>query len=69
MTIPPKAALEAIVFQSDLMGLSAAVEAAGAGPSRAAFATAATELQRLAQTVKATARLIEKSAHPLRPNS
>jgi len=64
MTVSPNAVLEGIVFQSNLLALSAAVEAMGEGGR--GFASAAAELQNLARKAKDTASLIGESV-PLPP--
>ena len=69
MTVPPKEALQGIMFQSNLLALSAAVEMAGQGGSQTVAATAAAELQHLARAARQAAGLIEDGAAPAPPNS
>ncbi|MBZ5578642.1 MAG: hypothetical protein LAP40_18935 [Acidobacteriia bacterium] len=67
MKITQKSALEGIAFQTNLLGLSASVEAASEGGNEAGFATAAAELQHLARAAKKTASLLEESAPQVPP--
>lgn len=62
-----KEELEAIAFQSNLLALSAAVEAANSEESETGCNMATAELRHLAQTAKETASLLEESAVPTPP--
>ena len=62
MTISHHEALEGIAFQSHLLALSVAVEAADQGTNDTGFAAAATELHELVRTAKNRARWMEQPA-------